>query len=375
MIFSELSMRSVLSVVINMNVVIKRILQVIVGILAVTLVAFLILLLVLTVTEYKPDTIEELEVNGQGEASVQAGDTLSVLTWNTGYGALGDNADFFMDGGSMVNTADEERVQENMAVINDEITKLDPDVVFLQEVDRNSKRSHGIDELELIREAQSGYCDTFANNYKVVYVPYPLPTIGKVDSGIVTLSKYEVKDSRRFALPCPFSYPVRTANLKRCLMIDRIPVEGSDKELVLVNLHLEAYDDGEGKAAQTQMLQEILQQEVEDGNYVIAGGDFNQAFSGVDTSAYPMVSDELWQPGEIDTDAFGEELSFQTDNSAPSCRSLDQPYAGADHNNFQYYLIDGFIVSSNVSVESVETQDLEFQNSDHNPILMKVKLN
>lgn len=374
MIFSELSMKSVLSVVIKMNVVLKRILQVIAGIVAVTLVAFLILLLVLTVTEYKPDTIEELSVNGQGGASVHAGDTLSVLTWNTGYGALGNNADFFMDGGSMVNTADEDRVQKNMAAINDEIAGLDPDVVFLQEVDRNSKRSHGIDELDLIREAQSGYCDTFANNYKVVYVPYPLPTIGKVDSGIVTLSKYEVKDSRRFALPCPFSYPIRTANLKRCLMIDRVPVEGSDKELVLVNLHLEAYDDGDGKAAQTQMLQEILQEEVNDGNYVIAGGDFNQAFSGVDTSMYPKISEDLWQPGEIDTDLFGEDLTLVTDNSAPSCRSLDQPYVGADHEKFQYYLIDGFIVSGNVTVESVETQNLNFKNSDHNPILMKVTL-
>jgi hypothetical protein len=118
MIFLEPLMKSVLSVVIKMNVVLKRILQVIAGIVAVTLVAFLILLLVLTVTEYKPDTIEELSVNGQGGASVHAGDTLSVLTWNTGYGALGNNADFFMDGGSMVNTADEDRVQENMAAIN-----------------------------------------------------------------------------------------------------------------------------------------------------------------------------------------------------------------------------------------------------------------
>ncbi len=358
-----------------MNVIVKRILQVIVGILAVAVVAFLILILVLTVTEYKPDATEELDVNGEGSVSVQTGDTLSVLTWNLGYGALGDNADFFMDGGSMVNTADTERVQENMAAINDELAALDPDVVFLQEVDRNSKRSHGIDELELIRGAQSGYCDIFANNYKVAYVPYPLPTIGKVDSGIVTLSKYEVKDAKRVALPCPFSYPIRTANLKRCLTISRVPVEGSDRELVLVNLHLEAYDDGEGKAAQTQMLQEILQQEVENGNYVIAGGDFNQIFSGVNTDAYPMISEDLWQPGEIDTDAFGDDLQFQTDNRAPSCRSLDQPYAGADHSQFQYYLIDGFIVSSNVSVESVETQDLEFKNSDHNPILMKVKLN
>ena len=48
--------------------------------------------------------------------------------------------------------------------------------------------------------------------------------------------------------------------------------------------------------------------------------------------------------------------------------------AGADHEKFQYYLIDGFIVSGNVTVESVETQNLNFKNSDHNPILMKVTL-
>ena len=221
-------MKSVLSVVIKMKLIIKRILQVIAAVAAVTLVAFLILIMVLTVTEYKPDEIEKLSVNGTGEQALQAGDSLAVLTWNIGYGALGDNADFFMDGGSMVNTADEDRVQENMTAVNEEIADLNPDVVFLQEVDRDSKRSHHINEQNLIREAQSGYCDTFANNFKVCYVPYPLPMIGKVDSGILTLSKYDVTDTRRFALPCPFSYPVRTANLKRCLMIDRIPIEGSE---------------------------------------------------------------------------------------------------------------------------------------------------
>ena len=85
------SMKSVSSVVINMKLVIKRILQVIAGIVAVTLVAFLILIVVLTVTEYKPDEIVELSVDGKAEQTVQSGDTLSVLTWNIGYGALGDS--------------------------------------------------------------------------------------------------------------------------------------------------------------------------------------------------------------------------------------------------------------------------------------------
>ena len=157
-------------------------------------------------------------------------------------------------------------------------------------------------------------------------------------------------------------------------MVDRIPLEGSDKELVIVNLHLEAYDDGEGKLAQTKMLSDLLQKEVEKGNYVIASGDFNQSFSNVDTSAYPILDEDLWAPGSIDVAEFGDDLTFHTDNTEPSCRSLDRPYAGADPENFQYYLIDGFIVSSNIRVESVETKNYEFAYSDHNPVRMTVTL-
>ena len=66
------------------------------------------------------------------------------------------------------------------------------------------------------------------------------------------------------------------ANLKRCLLVSYVPLEGSDKQLVLVNLHLEAYDDGEGKAAQTEMLMDFLTGEYEKGNYIIAGEDVHE---------------------------------------------------------------------------------------------------
>ena len=46
-----------------------------------------------------------------------------------------------------------------------------------------------------------------------------------------------------------------------------MPIEGSDKELVMINLHLEAYDDGEGKAKQLAMLMDRMQEEVDKGNY------------------------------------------------------------------------------------------------------------
>ena len=155
-----------------------------------------------------------------------------------------------------------------------------------------------------------------------------------------------------------------------------MPVDGSDKELVLVNLHLEAYDDGEGKIAQTKELEELLEGEVEKGNYVIAGGDFNQVFSNVDTSAYPIL-EGLWTPGVIDVAEFENGLTFYADDSEPSCRSLDRVYADAqskDPADFQFYIIDGFIISSNVEVENVHTENLDFVNSDHNPVIMDFKL-
>lgn len=75
-----------------------------------------------------------------------------------------------------------------------------------------------------------------------------------------------------------------------------IDLEGTDAQLVLVNLHLEAYDDGEGKAAQTAALTSFLEQEYAKGNYVIAGGDFNQTFPG-GLDKYPIKNDDLWTPG------------------------------------------------------------------------------
>ena len=73
-----------------------------------------LLLLFLSLTEYKPKNVEELEVVGEGFRDLNANDTFTLMTWNIGYGALGDNADFFMNGGKMVQTANRDRINRNM---------------------------------------------------------------------------------------------------------------------------------------------------------------------------------------------------------------------------------------------------------------------
>lgn len=353
-----------------------RILKILLIIVIILAAAFAVLLLVLTLTEYKPAERETLRVQGSADASVRTGEELTVMTWNIGYGALGDNADFFMDGGTHVKTASKERVGENLDGITDELNSVDPDYLFLQEVDRDADRSHHIDEVERV----GGLLDesAYACNYRSLFVPYPIPPIGRVDAGLVTSSARDLESAERIALPCPFSWPVRLGNLKRCLLVTRTPVTdaaGNDtgQELVCVNLHLEAYDSGEGKEKQTKVLREFLQTEYDKGNYVIAGGDFNQSFSGTDTSMYPEL-DGMWHCGTLDEEEFSGDWQFLADSTVPTCRSLDRPYESADKDNFQYYMIDGFIVSSNITVESCATQDLQFENTDHNPVVLRARL-
>ena len=336
------------------------------------LILLLILLLALalgvfSIAEYRPASVESIVPQQQAEAVIEAGKPMTIVSWNCGYGALGDNADFFMDGGTSVYTADQERVNTNLSGIRDTLLNLKPDLLVLQEVDINSARSYGTDERATLREALPGAGEAFAFNFNAFFVPYPLPPIGHVESGLYTLSAFQPRSADRISLPVPFSWPIRLFNLKRCLLVSRFPVSNSDRELVLVNLHLEAYDDGEGKEAQTRQLTALMQEEYAKGNYVIAGGDFNQRFTNIDQSAWP-VYEGMWQPGEIDPAAFGDSFTLLMDNAVPTCRSLDRPLAGADKAGFQFYLIDGFIVSANVKAESVETIDCGFVYSDHNPV-------
>lgn len=329
------------------------------------------LFLTLTLTEYRPEPQQMLAVSG---ASVPTLDkkSVTVLSWNIGYCALGSESDFFMDGGKDVRPASVELVQKNLDGIRGILSAQDADFLLLQEVDSDSKRSYDLDELTALRE-ETSRASAFALNFSCKYVPYPWPPIGKVHAGLLTSSRYSISEATRISLPCPFSWPVSMVNLKRCLLVSRIPLAGSEKELVLVNLHLEAYDDGEGKLAQPRHLRELLAAEYEKGNYVVAGGDWNQLFPDTET-VWPNTHRELWTPEFLDESELAEGWHYVWDETVPSCRLLNQPYDPTDAENTQYYVIDGFLISPNLSLERVETLDAGFAFSDHNPVALTLRL-
>lgn len=326
-------------------------------------------LLYYTIREYRPSETQALKVPS-GERQLSPGNSLNVLTFNTGYGGLDKTEDFFMDGGSRVQPDSREQVEKNLQGISGILEENPADVYFLQEVDLDSKRSFSINQQEYYETALD-LPSVFACNFKCDFVPYPLPPIGKVESGVLTMTDLEVSSASRLSLPVSFSWPVSTCNLKRCMLETRIPLSGTDRELVLINFHLEAYDSGEGKAAQSKVLADKLSKEYEAGNYVIAGGDFNQTFEGLDT--YPIREKDNWVPGVIGTDFLPEGFSFAVDDSFPTCRLLNAPYSGSFETS-QVYVIDGFLVSDNLRVNQVSVVNTDFEYTDHQPVLLTVRL-
>jgi endonuclease/exonuclease/phosphatase family metal-dependent hydrolase len=196
--------------------------------------------------------------------------------------------------------------------------------------------------------------------------------IGKVESGIVVASSFKVNNAVRIQLPGEFSWPVRLANLKRALIVSRLPVEGSDKELVVINGHLSAYDDGSMRTQEMERLKGIMAEEYGKGNYVIVGGDFNQTFPEAD-GLFPVTDTSNFVAPVISGDFLPAGFRFAVDLTLPTSRLLNKPYNPSDP-TMQYYLIDGFIISDNITLNSVTTLNLNFRYSDHNPVVMEVML-
>ena len=328
----------------------------------------------LSAVEYRPAPVETLApLSDAASQKLPQGAELEILSWNIGYAALGKGSDFIMDGGENIRAADKPTVESYLAGIGATVQAGDYDIVLLQEVDTNSSRTYGINEAAALASGDAYHALNYSCPYVLNPYTYFIHPFGKINSGLMTCSDYEISSSERQSLPCPFSWPLRIMNLKRCLLVSYLPIEGSDKQLVLVNLHLEAYDDGEGKIAQTKQLMDFLEQEYQKGNYVIAGGDFNQVFPGA-LEAYPNEHPDNWIPGVLEKSSLPEGFTYVYDLAVPSCRLLNQPYDPSDTVNTQYYVIDGLIVSPNVTVNAVETLDLGFADSDHNPIRLSVTL-
>ena len=170
--------------------------------------------------------------------------------------------DFFYEGGKMVRP-EESLCQKYIRGIVDVITANDSvDFFLFQEVDFNSKRSYYQDQAEIIASAISDINYFSAINYKSDYIPVPyLNPMGKVNSGLMIVSKYNPVECFRISMPLTYSWPKKLFMPKRCILISKFGIADAS-DLVLLNIHNSAYDDadagGEGLAVLARQVEGVV---------------------------------------------------------------------------------------------------------------------
>jgi len=336
-----------------------------------TLLGIFILLFFLSVTEYRPSGTEKLIIRKKGIVFPEENMTFSFLTWNIGYGGLGKEMDFFYDGGKRVRPEKEEFFSY-LNGIRTTLARFDSvDFIFLQEIDSASKRSYEADEITVMDGLLPDYAYAFAKNYDCRFIPVPLlHPVGKVFAGLALFTKYEPLNPERIAFNSHFPWPKRLVFLKRCFLVMRFPLENK-KELVILNTHNSAFDKGGLlRKEELQRLHGFMISEFNKGNFVVAGGDWNNNPRGY----HPGMINSGDLSFSVDLpikDSFLPGWEFAFDPKIPTNRDVDMPYVKG---KTRTTIIDFFVVSPNVKVDFIRTISAGFEYSDHNPVFMKVEL-
>lgn len=183
------------------------------------------------------DTVKKYVENENVENSATSS-KITVMSYNIKYGSpLGSS-------------------KSDLSAIAGVINKYKPDVIFLQEVDRNTTRSGDLDQLSVLSEK---------TGLKSYYYEGAIDYQGG-QTGIGILSRFPLTDSKLFKLP-----RIELGNRYvsyRIMISANIQVKGS--KIVVANTHLALTE--ENRDIQIARIKEILgSSEVP----IILGGDFN----------------------------------------------------------------------------------------------------
>ena len=363
---------------------IQIVLKILVGLILLALLCIAGYIIYMQANYYRIEDHAKLEVRNNPKQTLRTGEAYTAVTYNIGFGAYGPDYSFFMDTGEMADgteTAGEygkavsrESVEWNTAGAAKELEKLRADFLLLQEVDVEADRSYHVNQAEELKDKFADYGNVFANNFHSAYLFYPFSDPhGAVEAGLLNFTRYQIAEAERRSYPVDNSFVTKFTDLDRCFAVMRLPVENG-RELVLINSHMSAYDEG-GKIRlqQLELLNSVMEEEYQAGNYVIVGGDFNHALGEAVAEGFPSKQRFPAWVSILTQEEMAKGISIvraENELEVPTCRGADIPYTKGV--NFTT-VVDGFLVSENVKAEA-ENIDTDFGYSDHNPVMLRFEL-
>jgi len=196
--------------------------------------------------------------------------TFTVVTYNIGYlSGLTNN---------QAVTRSRALFEANLEQAIAALRSLDPDFIALQEIDLASRRSFKMDQVAALADGLNLAQGAIAINWDKNYVPFPYwpprAHFGRMLSGQAVLSRYPILKQQRIVLDRvagrPFFY--RAFYLDRLAQVTEIDLAG--QTLILINLHLEAFDEPT-RRKQTLAVLELAESYIAEGYPLLLLGDFN----------------------------------------------------------------------------------------------------
>lgn len=198
---------------------------------------------------------------------------IKILTWNLGF-LFGQGSE-----GPGYEMRDQDFYQNRLKELAEKMKSWGPDIIFLQEVDFDSARSHGINQAQYLA-IHAGYPYVAEGvSWNANYIPFPYwplsRNFGHMKSGGAILSRYPILTHDLELLPKPVSNPwwYNVFYLHRYLQ--KVTIDLSGRKLSFINLHLEAFDTKD-RESQIKYLSEIIEKEQID----FVAGDFNMVPTG-----------------------------------------------------------------------------------------------
>ena len=209
------------------------------------------------------------EIVVYGEESDRPTDILTVATYNIGYlSGLTNN---------LAVARDRDLFDANLTTVLQAFAPLDVDILGLQEIDLDAKRSFRTNQAAELAAGLDFAAGAIAVNWDKNYVPFPYwpPSahFGRVLSGQAVLSRFPIRSHDRVVLEKvadnPFFY--NAFYLDRLVQVARVEI--GDRPCVVMNVHLEAFDEPT-RRSQTAVVRELWQRYAREFPTLLLG-DFN----------------------------------------------------------------------------------------------------
>ena len=239
--------------------------------------------------------------------------TISVMTWNIRFGVA--RLDFALDACGDRVIISKSEVTTGLEGIAKKINDSNVDIVLMQEVDVQSKRSSYIDQVQWLLDNTGMNYGVYASKWKSQIIL--ADGIGRVDAGNLILSKWKLEDAKRHQLPLRGDQDGLTQlfYLRRNVITAKVDMPGTP--FFAVNAHLTAFATDDTKQKHIFGFKTILDDIVASGFNFVAGGDLNAIPPNATKTNYCF--DDQCSPGDYNPDDkkggcdFTQEISWLND--------------------------------------------------------------